>query len=156
MCLHSSTVTFTQLDSLTFTQLDSLTFTQLDSFLLIYLHTHAHTHTHTHTHVCVYVCMYVCIYLPIYASTTISLSLSHCIYISSSPATCCAFTQKNFFYLIYFFYSLSLYIYKQLTCDVLRVYAKENSLRDPAGPWNYLAICTASKGVVAMLTGIYV
>ena len=31
-------------------------------------------------------------------------------------------------------------------------YAKEFSIADPAGPWNLLAICTAPKGIVAVLT----
>lgn len=39
-----------------------------------------------------------------------------------------------------------------LSCEMLEVYAKDNYLADPAGPWNYLAICTAPKGIVAVLT----
>jgi len=41
---------------------------------------------------------------------------------------------------------------KSLSCEDLEKYAKEFSIADPAGPWNLLAICTAPKGIVAVLT----
>lgn len=39
-----------------------------------------------------------------------------------------------------------------LSCDILEKYANEYNIADPAGPWNLLAICTAPKGIVAVLT----
>jgi len=39
-----------------------------------------------------------------------------------------------------------------LTCSKLKAYAETQSIMDPAGPWNYKAICEAPKGIVAVLT----